>query len=146
MKTKIEKLQKLFIEDLEVQGWRYIYSRINDYKIIKETPSKPKMPVLVKNATIDQVKEYTVKLTEYTDLMEKWKSTEKAREYTNELIDEHNSIIYKGIEDAVKEEAGLDMVPKQYRDKVWSHAWENGHSAGLSEVHGCLVELVEIFV
>ena len=45
----------------------------------------------------------------------------------------------------IKEMSGLNEIPEQYRDKVYSKAYEYGHSSGLSEVYNTLVDLVEIF-
>ena len=58
----------------------------------------------------------------------------------------HNLAIEQEVEARIKEEAGFDQVPEQYRDKVWGHAWQKGHSSGYSYVNNILSDLVDIFV
>ena len=46
----------------------------------------------------------------------------------------------------IKIESGLrDKVPAKYQDKVYSFAWDIGHSSGYSEVYNYLLDLVNIF-
>jgi hypothetical protein len=45
----------------------------------------------------------------------------------------------------LKEESGLFTIPKKYQQKVWSKAWEYGHSNGYPEVYHYLRDLLEIF-
>lgn len=40
---------------------------------------------------------------------------------------------------------GYDKVPEQYKAKVWSIAWEDGHSNGWVEIYQVLHKLVGIF-
>lgn len=45
----------------------------------------------------------------------------------------------------ISEESGLNTIPEQYRNNVFSKAWSDGHSGGYYEVYRELCELVEIF-
>ena len=36
-------------------------------------------------------------------------------------------------------------VPEKYAPKVLSHAWQEGHGNGYSEIYNCLCDLIEIF-
>jgi uncharacterized protein YaaW (UPF0174 family) len=78
-------------------------------------------------------------LKQYEDDIEIYDANERIRkEYVN-IID--NEIL-----EFIRTEAGLyDTVPKQYQDKVWSRANEDGHSSGMYEVYLKLCNLVEIF-
>lgn len=49
------------------------------------------------------------------------------------------------IEKFIREESGLNYIPVQYRDKVYSYAYSEGHSNGYYEVYNKLLSLVEIF-
>jgi len=49
------------------------------------------------------------------------------------------------MESYIKDIAGLNTIPKQYQEKVWSKAYSDGHSNGYVEVYNCLNNLLEIF-
>jgi len=50
------------------------------------------------------------------------------------------------IEAYIKEESGFNTyIPDDKKAKVWSKAWQDGHSNGYSEVYGCLCGLVDLF-
>jgi len=57
----------------------------------------------------------------------------------------HNHAIEQEVEARIKEDSGLNSIHEQYRDKVWSYAWQKGHSSGYGEVSNILCELVSIF-
>lgn len=48
-------------------------------------------------------------------------------------------------EQYIREKSGLNTIPEQYRDKVYSYAYQQGHSSGYCEVYNYLLELVYIF-
>lgn len=71
-------------------------------------------------------------------------------EYAEYLIQEkeckiHNQNVGDLIHDFICEESGLNTIPEQYQNKVFSKAWSDGHSSGYYEVYQELCELVEIF-
>lgn len=63
----------------------------------------------------------------------------KAKWKQQEIEDDQVLEIY------IKDAANFKDIPEQYRDKVWSYAWSDGHSNGYSEVFNILCSLVEIF-
>ena len=82
---------------------------------------------------------------EYADLLEKWEIEKEAWDLRKKECQKIFNDIDFVIESFIKEEAGLDSVPEQYRDKVWSKAWEMGHSDGYYSVYQKLESLVDIF-
>ena len=98
-------------------------------------PNKPNLPT--KHSSIEAA-QYAIDLQvwekskqEYDEVLNLWKSSE------NEIADV--------IVEFIKDEAGLETVPKQYRDKLYSKAHEDGHSSGYYEVYLKLSSLIEIF-
>jgi hypothetical protein len=102
------------------------------------THERPHKPILANKATSDDVFIYGNLLKGYEDQMEKYKA-DKA------VYDQANHDIESVIEEYVKSEAGLDDVPEQYRAKVYSYAYQEGHSSGWSGIYNHLIELVDIF-
>lgn len=101
--------------------------------------SRPQKPILNLNANASEAREYAEKLDQFDiDLAEyKIKDGERGK-ISREL--------WSVLEDYLKDEAGLyTTVPKEKQDKVWSYAWQQGHSSGYGEVYGYLVDLVELF-
>lgn len=103
-----------------------------------ERPVKPKKPVLLSPHTISDVREYAIKL-------EQWEKDHETyeKEKNHYQFEEHK--INTLIVDYIKEKAGLDTIPLQYRDKVYSKAYDDGHSDGYYEVYLKLCSLIEIF-
>ena len=100
-----------------------------------EKPVKPKMT----GNTSEDAKKYAIDLEDYEFQMDVY------RELRVECA-AHNLAIEQEIESRIKEDSGLNSIPEQYRDKVWSYAWSQGHSAGYHEVQNHLVNLVGIFL
>ena len=103
-----------------------------------EYPETPKKPSLPNKHTSIEAKQYSIHLETYERLREDydgelavWKADENA---INEIIVEF-----------IKGEADIDSVPEQYRAKLYSKAWEGGHSSGYVSVYQELCSLVEIF-
>ena len=102
-------------------------------------PQKPKKPLLKSTSpSIEEINQYTSnnekylrELSEYEKVCEDYKKRDK-------IIDEV-------ITEYIKRESSLNIVPKEYRDKVYSKAWEMGHSDGYYSVYCKLVDLIEIF-
>ncbi len=65
----------------------------------------------------------------------KWSRADSQREEAKE-IEEHESALAK--------EYGIENHPK--RAKLWSLAWEHGHSSGFSEIEIYYREFVELIV
>lgn len=99
----------------------------------------PKTPRLGTGHTSTEVKEYASLLEQYEKDIIAHKETRKIE---NEQIKQLNTVL----EDYIKDEAGLyDHVPKDKQDKVWSLAWQQGHSSGYSEIYNHLLDLVNLF-
>ncbi len=60
-----------------------------------------------------------------------------------ERYKKNKSLIDSTIIEFIKEQAGISIVPEQYRENLWNKAWEDGHSGGFYEVY--LSSLIEIF-
>jgi hypothetical protein len=98
----------------------------------------PKKPYLSNPHTSQQALDYSSALKQYEEDMEVYKSNKKLR-------DEQCHVVHEAITEFIKEEACLYDIPKQYQDKVYAHAYEDGHSSGMYEVYLKLNSLVKIF-
>lgn len=101
-------------------------------------PKAPIEPKIGKTPSIEEVEVYLEKKKEYDNLMSSYPTIEKSAQ-------ENNSKIIEAIEDFIRKESGLTEIPKQYQDKVYSYAYQQGHSYGYCEVFNILLNLVEIF-
>lgn len=101
-------------------------------------PERIGKPFLCKNPTSNDAVEYATKLKHYEDSLVSYKESKM-------LYDQGKREIIHLIEERIKDEAGLDIVPEQYRDKVYYHAYSSGHSYGYSEVYNHLCTLIDIF-
>lgn len=101
--------------------------------------SKPREPLLVNNKpTKEDIDIYTTLVEQYSLDLAEFKTKD-------ELHKSESSRLWKLLEDLIKEDSGLNNIPEQYRDKVYSYAWEQGHSSGYGEVYHYLCNLVNIF-
>ncbi len=101
--------------------------------------AKPVKPIIPQNVD-------SASIRKYADLLEKYEADLKIYEAAYEkliaLENEQNTVF----EELVKRVSGLyEKVPEQYRDKVYSLAYQNGHSSGFTEIHNHLLDLVGIF-
>ena len=95
-----------------------------------KAPVKPKLNSAAK---------YAKDLAEYDILKKNYDKEEKE-------IHKYNGIIYCAMDEYIREESGLNsIVPEQYRSKVYSLAYEDGHAYGYYEVYIKLENLVDIF-
>ena len=102
-----------------------------------EFPKLPKKPIAnITNSS--NAKQYAIELEEY----EKKYAEYEVRYFEYKKV---KFAIENVAVEFIKEMSGLNEIPEQYRDKVYSKAYEYGHSSGLSEVYNTLVDLVEIF-
>lgn len=101
-------------------------------------PQKPTKPVLRAEAKVEDIRKHADDFEIYE---KEFAEFEKKRiEYYN-----NKAAIEGKIKDLIKESAGLNSIPEQYRDKAWAKAWENGHSSGFYDVYLELCDLVDIF-
>lgn len=105
----------------------------------KEYPKAPTKPALTSNMDSKQAKQYAADLEAYEKLKAVYdKEKAEAREHNTEV--DHQIELY------IKEVSGLNKyVPADKRAKVWSKAWDDGHSSGYHEVYLCLTGLVDLF-
>lgn len=103
-----------------------------------ECPPIPRKPKLTNYATSSEVFEYGKRLAEWELETESFKVAHKNWMENKKKID---SII----ESFIMESAGISVVPEQYREKLYSKAWSDGHSSGRYEVYLRLQSLIEIF-
>ena len=116
-----------------------MYQQIQDLlDKIGPYPEKPKKPVLDRNHNAEQANVYAMLMLSYENAFVEF---EKARmEHLN-----HKGEIEHEIKARITHESGLSDIPMQYRTKVWTVAWDAGHSDGYYEVYQWLCRFVEIF-
>ena len=135
--------QKQFAERLKLnyESNGSIYTTVNslaDFKTVQHTstPCKPRLKTTT--PTDAEIETYSTDLAMYNKNIENYKENEK-------LCTLESSNRTTAIEDFIKEEAGLNTIPEQYRSKVYSHAYDAGRSDGFDEVYQKLIDLVDIF-
>lgn len=103
-------------------------------------PVRPRKPDAPKsNASPQDYRDYASALEVYANEQEEYDRLN--REYRERRMD-LETIVQKFI----WKNTGLDtVVPEKYRDKVWSLAYNLGHSYGYSEIQNHLIDLVDIF-
>ncbi len=90
-----------------------------------DSPVRPKKPFLAHRASSKEVREYAILLEQYENSLLAYKNFEQAyRKEDARLIE-----LFK--EDLFKEYRVKDSVKAE---KIYSKAWEEGHSDGLSQV------------
>jgi len=105
--------------------------------VYPKRPTKPLQSHFDKNSSgmrmyADKLEEYEKDFEVYTSEMKKYR--------------DHKNILDSQIVDFIKDFSGLNsIVPEQYRSKVYTYAYQQGHSSGYSEVAIILENLVEIF-
>lgn len=97
---------------------------------------KPRKPTLERNPTAEDAEAYVNALGQYEIDLARYKA-EKV-DYDKLDIEHHNNMV-----DLLWYIAG--DVPEQYRAKVYSKAWADGHSYGWGSISNDLNELAEIF-
>jgi len=93
-------------------------------------------PILPEKHDSEVIAKFHAEYMEYEEAIKKANNKQKAYRYK---VNEINEVII----DFIKEESGLNTIPEQYRDKVYSKAYENGN--GFYEVYIELCSLVDIF-
>jgi hypothetical protein len=101
--------------------------------------SKPKEPLLKSlKPTEEEVSNFLAEKEKYKTDLEDYKTKD-------EFYRKESSRLYSLLEYKIKEDSGLNNIPEQYRDKVYSYAYQQGHGSGYGEVYNYLLDLVEIF-
>jgi len=103
-----------------------------------EYPKRPFLAPLKKGANSKEALNYANALAVHEKEMKQCEIAYKEHSKTASAID-------GVIVDFIKDAAGLNTIPEQYRDKVYSRAYEDGHSYGFYEVYLKLNSLLEIF-
>lgn len=103
-------------------------------------PVRPRKPDAPKsNASPQDYRDYASALEVYANEQEEYNRLNQ--EYRERLAD-LETIVQKFI----WKNTGLDtVVPEKYRAKVWSKAYDLGHSYSYSEIQNHLIDLVDIF-
>jgi hypothetical protein len=116
------------------------YDMIKSLEKLRVHVSRPSRPDsgCIKIKTAQEHREYADKLEQYEKEMEEYKVQDN-------MCKIHNLKVDTLILDFIKNEAGLNSIPEQYRNKVFSKAWSDGHSDGYYEVFMQLSELINIF-
>jgi len=105
------------------------------YKNLMEYPYRPHKPFLERGHTSNEARNYTSSLRVYESLMVRF------REGRQKYHDEGNRLNEQFKQDAFKE---LSIQNNEKKEKLWSKAWEEGHSGGLNEVWIYMQDLVEL--
>lgn len=115
--------------------------KANEYihTLLPKYPQTIRKPILNKNHTSKDLKEYTVLLEKYENNYLTYKTEQ---EIYYKAYRELNSIL----EEYIKEITGFyTIVPKDKQDKVWSKAYQDGHSNGNTEIYYKLQSYIELF-
>ena len=123
------------IQDLSYDGIMDGLNKLNEMKAYVAKPRRPPInhhPTSAELLALAELQaDYERKLVEY--------------EEHKKQAGLHNMKVETLMNALVASVAGLDLVPEQYRSKVYSKAWSTGSSSGHYAVYQELVELVEIF-
>jgi len=107
------------------------------YENKMEYPARPKKPILSREHTSEDAELYAASLKTWEKDMETYQESMKEyRAETHRLMDKFRH-------DAL-DDVGLLNHPKA--DKIYSKAWEDGHSSGLYSVYQELCDLAELFL
>lgn len=101
-------------------------------------PNKPRKP---SKSDISN----SIEARKYADDLEKWEIQMEVYHIELENYRKNKSLIDSTIIEFIKEKVGISIVPEQYRNNLWSKAWEDGHAGGFYEVYLRLNSLIEIF-
>lgn len=133
----MKNLKEQMIEITESKGvCNAIEFAFTHSKMSKEHTSKPVRLSVIH--TPEEAATYAKNLQDYQQKVIEINDINREIEKTNEEI---VSIVERFIIDA----SGLNSIPEQYRDKVYSYAYSEGRSLGFCEVYRKLLKLIEIF-
>lgn len=126
---------KTVMEDMSIYE-AVEYLREQEKALYVEYPKRPRL----KDSTpsLEESKEYSEKLAIFEEAEKQYKAIQ---EQNYKII----NLLRDVLVDKIKDESGLNDIPKEYQDKVWSHAYDKGHGYGYGEVYNYLLDLVDIF-
>ena len=101
--------------------------------------SKPKEP------SLKSLKPTEEDMTLFLSEKERYKIDLEEYKIKNTFYGDESMKLYSLLEEKIKDDSGLNYIPEQYRDKVYSYAYQQGHGSGYGEVYNYLLGLVEIF-
>lgn len=115
-----------------------VYDKIKMLEELRVHVERPRNPNHIGIKTSAELFEIAEKMKVYEKEMEEYLVQEKECKF-------HNLKVDSLINAFISEESGFNTIPEQYRNKVFSKAWSDGHSDGYYAVYQELCELVEIF-
>jgi len=116
-----------------------MYQQIQDLlDKIEPVPNKPIKPTLLTGANSEDIRRYADRFEIYEKEMAEF-------EVKKIELNKKKAEIEHEIKALITHESGLSDIPMQYRTKVWTVAWDAGHSDGYYEVYQWLCRFVEIF-
>jgi phenylalanyl-tRNA synthetase alpha subunit len=116
-------------------AWEKYREFVSQYQTIMPLPR----PFLKSKHTSEEAMKYAEEFKAYEENKKAEKDEIEAnKHFTSEAMDV--------FEEFVKNKADFYSVPEQYQPKVWSKAYQDGHSHGYSSIYNHLVELIEIFL
>lgn len=115
-----------------------VYYNIKMLEKLRVHVQRPSKPIQPKDTSSAGYREYADKLEQYEKELEEFEIQQKE-------CGIHNTKVETLIKNYICEESGLNNIPDQYRNKVFSKARSDGHGEGHYAVYNQLCELVEIF-
>lgn len=103
-----------------------------------EYPERPKKPNLPSKHT-------SLDATQYVDELFLWEKQMIIHNGLTTAYMANENSINDVIIEYIKDMSGLADIPKQYQEKVYSKAYEDGHSGGFYAVYQELDSLIDIF-
>ena len=136
-KITADILERIFGDDV-ADACKWVREQLDT--IAPSYADRPEKPLIHLNkSSAAEVRKHAEDLEKYEKEKEEWDKKEK------KYKDIENATSWE-LEEYMKKQSGLySSVPEKYRSKVYSHAWQEGHSNGYYEVYLHLQELVEIF-
>lgn len=120
----------------DIVEWVRTINNQNHDMVDKDTLKKPRL----------NSKHTPAEVMQYAKELEEYESVKAIVDEQDKAMRKANGINYDALEEYIRDASGLNTkVPEQYRDKVYSCAYETGHSYGYLEVYYKLCRLVEIF-
>jgi hypothetical protein len=104
----------------------------------EEYPDKPKKPTLNKDANSKEV-------LEYAELLKNWEVDFENYSNQYEIYNDNRSKVNELLKDFIMDQAGIEIVPEKYREKIYSKAIENSNSLDHFEIYTNIYNLIEIF-
>jgi len=115
-----------------------VYDTIDRLQNLRVHVQKPKNPNHIGIKTSAEMLAMVKKMEAYETAFAEYEIVENSCKIHNQKVD---ALIH----DFICDVSGLNRIPEQYRNKVYSKAWSDGHSDGYYSVYQHLVELVDIF-